>query len=280
MVAEDTFRPPWYHRNVMSEFMGLIYGVYDAKPEGFTPGGMSLHNLMLPHGPDASRLRARQHRRAEARQADGHDGLHVRDTFCAACDGVCRDLADAAEGLRGLLGRASTSASIRRGGERGWASRASPSPPACRWTRQAGGDLPDATAREIAQSFDVVALPPGFHDDPYPVYQALLDHAPVHRMPSGSVAISRHADLEAIYKDTAAYSSDKREEFRPKFGDSPLYLHHTTSLVFNDPPLAHARAPHHCRCADAARHRRHGAAGHQPRRCAARCHGSARARST
>lgn len=52
MVAEDTFRPPWYHRNIMSEFMGLIYGVYDAKPEGFTPGGMSLHNLMLPHGPD------------------------------------------------------------------------------------------------------------------------------------------------------------------------------------------------------------------------------------
>jgi homogentisate 1,2-dioxygenase len=52
MVAENTFRPPWYHRNLMSEFMGLIYGVYDAKPEGFVPGGMSLHNMMLPHGPD------------------------------------------------------------------------------------------------------------------------------------------------------------------------------------------------------------------------------------
>ncbi len=51
-VAENTFRPPWYHRNIMSEFMGLIYGVYDAKPEGFMPGGMSLHNQMLPHGPD------------------------------------------------------------------------------------------------------------------------------------------------------------------------------------------------------------------------------------
>jgi homogentisate 1,2-dioxygenase len=51
-VAENTFRPPWYHRNIMSEFMGLIYGVYDAKPEGFVPGGMSLHNQMLPHGPD------------------------------------------------------------------------------------------------------------------------------------------------------------------------------------------------------------------------------------
>jgi homogentisate 1,2-dioxygenase len=51
-VAEDTFRPPWYHRNVMSEFMGLIYGVYDAKPNGFAPGGISLHNMMMPHGPD------------------------------------------------------------------------------------------------------------------------------------------------------------------------------------------------------------------------------------
>jgi homogentisate 1,2-dioxygenase len=53
MVAEDTFRPPWYHRNLMSEFMGLVYGVYDAKPEGFRPGGASLHNCMVPHGPDA-----------------------------------------------------------------------------------------------------------------------------------------------------------------------------------------------------------------------------------
>ena len=52
MVAEHSFRPPWYHMNIMSEFMGLIYGVYDAKLEGFTPGGMSLHNCMLPHGPD------------------------------------------------------------------------------------------------------------------------------------------------------------------------------------------------------------------------------------
>ena len=54
MVGENTFRPPWYHRNLMSEFMGLVFGVYDAKPEGFTPGGFSLHNQMLPHGPDAN----------------------------------------------------------------------------------------------------------------------------------------------------------------------------------------------------------------------------------
>lgn len=52
LVAENTFRPPWYHRNIMSEFMGLICGQYDAKEEGFVPGGMSLHNMMLPHGPD------------------------------------------------------------------------------------------------------------------------------------------------------------------------------------------------------------------------------------
>ena len=51
-VAENTFRPPWYHKNVMSELMGNIYGQYDAKPQGFVPGGMSLHNMMLPHGPD------------------------------------------------------------------------------------------------------------------------------------------------------------------------------------------------------------------------------------
>jgi homogentisate 1,2-dioxygenase len=53
LVMEDTFRPPWYHRNLMSEFMGLVYGQYDAKPEGFKPGGASLHNGMVPHGPDA-----------------------------------------------------------------------------------------------------------------------------------------------------------------------------------------------------------------------------------
>lgn len=54
LVAEHSFRPPWYHRNVMSEFMGLIYGQYDAKEEGFVPGGVSLHNVMIPHGPDAT----------------------------------------------------------------------------------------------------------------------------------------------------------------------------------------------------------------------------------
>ena len=54
LVAQDTFRPPWFHRNVMSELMGLVKGVYDAKAEGFVPGGVSLHNAMLAHGPDAA----------------------------------------------------------------------------------------------------------------------------------------------------------------------------------------------------------------------------------
>jgi homogentisate 1,2-dioxygenase len=57
-VAENTFRPPWYHMNIMSEFMGLVYGAYDAKPEGFLPGGFSLHNCMLPHGPDRDAFEA------------------------------------------------------------------------------------------------------------------------------------------------------------------------------------------------------------------------------
>lgn len=54
LVAQDTFRPPWFHRNVASEFMGLIHGAYDAKAEGFAPGGCSLHNCMTGHGPDAA----------------------------------------------------------------------------------------------------------------------------------------------------------------------------------------------------------------------------------
>lgn len=58
LVAEHSFRPPWYHKNVMSELMGNIYGVYDAKPQGFVPGGISLHNCMLPHGPDRSAFEA------------------------------------------------------------------------------------------------------------------------------------------------------------------------------------------------------------------------------
>jgi hypothetical protein len=85
--------------------------------------------------------------------------------------------------------------------------------------------------------FDLRRLTPAFYADPYPVYHALRREAPVMRMPDGSYLLTRYADVLAVYKDAETFSSDKKEEFRPKFGDSPLYRHHTTSLVFNDPPL-------------------------------------------
>ena len=84
--------------------------------------------------------------------------------------------------------------------------------------------------------FDLAHLTPGFLADPYPTYRALREQAPVKRMPDGSVFLTRHADLSRAYRDTQTFSSDKAVEFRPKFGDTPLYEHHTTSLVFNDPP--------------------------------------------
>ena len=89
----------------------------------------------------------------------------------------------------------------------------------------------------LAHAFDINALSAGFAEDPFPVYRALLEHAPVKRFPDGSVMLSRYADLDRVYRDTKAFSSDKKVEFLPKFGDTPLYEHHTTSLVFNDPPL-------------------------------------------
>ena len=61
LAAEDTFRPPWFHRNVASEFMGLVHGVYDAKADGFVPGGASLHNCMSGHGPDADTFEKASH---------------------------------------------------------------------------------------------------------------------------------------------------------------------------------------------------------------------------
>ena len=67
IVAENTFRPPWYHRNVMSEFMGLVRGVYDGKAAGFLPGGASLHNSMTPHGPDAATFEAASEAQLEPR---------------------------------------------------------------------------------------------------------------------------------------------------------------------------------------------------------------------
>ncbi|MEO4000218.1 cytochrome P450 [Mesorhizobium sp. CAU 1732] len=89
----------------------------------------------------------------------------------------------------------------------------------------------------LADEFDIGAIPPGFADDPFPTYRALLRHAPVKRFADGSVMLSCYSDLARVYRDTKAFSSDKKVEFLPKFGQTPLYEHHTTSLVFNDPPL-------------------------------------------
>jgi len=88
----------------------------------------------------------------------------------------------------------------------------------------------------LARSFDINRLPPEFLDDPFPTYHALRNHDPVHQSPDGSYMLTRYDDVIGVYKDFKAWSSDKKVEFKPKFGDSPLYEHHTTSLVFRDPP--------------------------------------------
>ncbi|WP_065756582.1 cytochrome P450 [Bradyrhizobium paxllaeri] len=95
-------------------------------------------------------------------------------------------------------------------------------------------------ARELAATFDLEKLTPEFYADPYPTYRALRENEPVKRMPNGSYFLTRYDDLVTAYKNTKAFSSDKKKEFSPKYGDSLLYEHHTTSLVFNDPP-AHTR---------------------------------------
>ena len=104
-------------------------------------------------------------------------------------------------------------------------------------------------AREIAGAFDLRVLPADFYADPYPVYRVLRETEPVRLMPDGSYFLTRHEDLAGVYRDATTFSSDKRVEFGPKynqppFGDAthpaPLFQHHTTSLVFNDPPL-HSR---------------------------------------
>ncbi|WP_332778000.1 cytochrome P450 [Polaromonas sp.] len=93
-------------------------------------------------------------------------------------------------------------------------------------------------AQDIAASFDLRALPADFYANPYPVYAALRENEPVKRMSDGSFFLTRYADLVAVYRDAQTFSSDKKVEFAPKYGtDSALFEHHTTSLVFNDPPL-------------------------------------------
>jgi len=86
------------------------------------------------------------------------------------------------------------------------------------------------------EDFQLTRLPEDFFDDPYRYYAALREQDPVHELEGGGVFLSRYEDALAVYRDPRA-SSDKKIEFKPKFGDSPLYEHHTTSLVFNDPPL-------------------------------------------
>ena len=81
MVAENTFRPPWYHKNIMSELMGNIYGVYDAKPEGFVPGGLSLHNMMIPHGPDPEAFEGASNTKLEAEKLDNTMSFMIETRF-------------------------------------------------------------------------------------------------------------------------------------------------------------------------------------------------------
>jgi hypothetical protein len=107
-----------------------------------------------------------------------------------------------------------------------------------------------ARARQIAEGFDLRALPADFYANPYPVYDWLRTTQPVRAMPDGSWLLTRYQDLVAVYRDARLFSSDKKVEFAPKYlhapwqddaaapaAHAPLFDHHTTSLVFNDPPL-------------------------------------------
>lgn len=105
----------------------------------------------------------------------------------------------------------------------------------------AAPQMPIERATEVAASFDLRSLPADFYANPYPVYDALRSQQPIRLMPDGSYFLTRYADLVTVYRDAQTYSSNKRVEFGPKYGTaSPLFEHHTTSLVFNDPPL-HSR---------------------------------------
>jgi cytochrome P450 len=88
-----------------------------------------------------------------------------------------------------------------------------------------------------AEAFDLARLDRAFLDDPYPTYHALRERDPVHRMADGSYFFTRYDDVIGVYRDPNTWSSDKKISFKPNFGDSLLYEHHTTSLVFNDPPV-------------------------------------------
>ncbi|MBK8763992.1 MAG: cytochrome P450 [Burkholderiaceae bacterium] len=89
---------------------------------------------------------------------------------------------------------------------------------------------------DMPSRFVLAAPPPGFAADPYPHLAALREHAPLCAQPDGSWIVSRYDDVREVLTDAERFSSDKQVDFRPKFGDSPLYEHHTMSLVFNDAP--------------------------------------------
>lgn len=95
----------------------------------------------------------------------------------------------------------------------------------------------EAEQQEVASSFDLETFDEGFVDNPYPAYRALRHHNPVCKLPDGSYFISRYRDLVTIFQDPERFISDKKVDFKKKFGDSPLFEHHTTSVVFNDPPI-------------------------------------------
>jgi cytochrome P450 len=95
---------------------------------------------------------------------------------------------------------------------------------------------PVPTASDADAAFDLRALPADFYDDPYPHYARLRQAAPVKVLDDGSVFLTAYDDVAAMYRNPAA-SSDKKQEFLPKYGNTPLFEHHTTSLVFNDAPI-------------------------------------------
>jgi cytochrome P450 len=90
--------------------------------------------------------------------------------------------------------------------------------------------------QQLARAFQLTRVPADFIEDPYRYYALLRRHDPIHELENGALLLTRYEDVVSAYRDPCA-SSDKKAEFQPKFGASPLYEHHTTSLVFNDPPL-------------------------------------------
>lgn len=92
------------------------------------------------------------------------------------------------------------------------------------------------SAPELAASFNLYDLDPGFLENPYPTYRVLREFDPIHRLPDDSFFLTRYEDCMAVYRDPQTFISDKKVEFGKKYGETPLFQHHTTSLVFNDPP--------------------------------------------